>query len=89
VIAVTTSDELEEVRERVRARYAQAAAVVIDGGVASCSDSCRGEDETGTGSGLYGAAEQSEVPEDAVSASLGCGNPIAVAGLRPGETCSI
>jgi arsenite methyltransferase len=86
VIAVPTSKELEEVRERVRARYAQAANAVTGGGIATCSDSCKGEDETGTGSELYGAAEQSEVPEDAVSASLGCGNPIAVADLQPGET---
>jgi SAM-dependent methyltransferase len=83
VIAVTTSDDLEEVRERVRARYAQAATA---GGVATCSDSCTGKEETGTGSELYDADEQSEVPEDAVSASLGCGNPIAVADLQPGET---
>jgi len=86
VIAVTKSDELEEVRERVRARYAQAANAVTSGGVATCSDSCQGDDKTGTGSELYDAAEQSEVPEHAVSASLGCGSPIAVAGLQPGET---
>jgi SAM-dependent methyltransferase len=86
VITVTGADELEEVRERVRARYAQAATGIIDGGIASGNDSCQGEDETGTGSELYDAAEQSEVPENAVSASLGCGNPIAVADLRRGET---
>jgi len=86
VIAVTTSDELAEVRERVRARYAQAASTVTSGGTATCRDSCPGGNETGTGSELYDAAEQSEVPENAVSASLGCGNPIAVAGLQPGET---
>ena len=83
---MTRPDELEEVRERVRARYAQAANAVTGGGIATCAETCQGEDETGTGSQLYGAAEQSEVPEDAVSASLGCGNPIAVAGLQPGET---
>ncbi len=83
---MTTPDELEEVRERVRARYAHAANAVTSGGVASCSDSCQGDNETGTGSKLYDAAEQSEVPENAVSASLGCGNPIAVADLQPGET---
>ena len=86
MIAATAPDELEEVRERVRARYAQAANAVTGGGIATCSDSCKGDDETGTGSELYDAAEQSEVPEHAVSASLGCGNPIAVADLQPGET---
>ena len=37
------------------------------------------------GSALYSAAEQGELPADAVAASLGCGNPMAVADLRPGE----
>ena len=83
---MTTPDELAEVRERVRARYAQAANAVTSGGVATCSNSCQDDNKTGTGSELYGTAEQSEVPENAVSASLGCGNPIAVADLQPGET---
>ncbi|MGO9784627.1 MAG: methyltransferase domain-containing protein [Streptosporangiaceae bacterium] len=83
---MTKPDELEEVREQVRARYAQAANAVTCGGTATCAETCRGEQETGTGSELYDAAEQSQVPEDAVSASLGCGNPIAVVGLQPGET---
>ena len=81
---MTSADELAEVRERVRARYASAAATVAEGGIPACGDSCA--DETGTGAGLYSAAEQLEVPEDAVTASLGCGNPIAVAELRDGET---
>ena len=83
---MTKPDELEEVREQVRARYAQAATAVTGGGTATCAETCRDEQETGTGSELYDAAEQSQVPEDAVSASLGSGNPIAVASLQPGET---
>jgi arsenite methyltransferase len=83
---VTRPDELDEVRERVRARYAGAATAVTEGGVATCSDTCKAPDETGTSSELYSAAEQREVPGDAVSASLGCGNPLAVAELREGET---
>ena len=83
---MTRPDELEEVRDRVRARYAAAAAAVTDGGVATCGDACKAPGETGTGSELYGAAEQGEVPDGAVSASLGCGNPLAVAELREGET---
>jgi SAM-dependent methyltransferase len=38
------------------------------------------------GSGLYGDVERDELPDAAVMASLGCGNPIAVAELAPGET---
>ena len=83
---MTTPAELEQVRERVRARYAQAADTVIAGGVPSCGDACAGVDEPGTGAGLYSASEQGEVPQDAVTASLGCGNPLVMADLRDGET---
>jgi len=55
---MTKPDELEEVRARVRARYAQAAAVVTEGGIATCADSCGGEDEIETGPELYSGAEQ-------------------------------
>ena len=82
---MTMPGELDAVRERVRARYAEAATAVTDGGVATCAETCEGEDETGTRSELYTAAERGEVPDDAVAASLGCGNPIAVADLRVGE----
>jgi SAM-dependent methyltransferase len=77
---------LDEVRERVRARYASAATAVIDGGVATCGDTCKAPGETGTGAELYTDAEQDQVPGAAIAASLGCGNPVAVADLREGET---
>mgnify|MGYP004475491657 CR=1 FL=1 len=63
----------EAIREQVRARYADAAIRAAEG--ARC-----GTD------GLYGDAEQGELPEAALRASLGCGNPLRVAGLHPGET---
>jgi arsenite methyltransferase len=78
--------ELETVRERVRARYAQAATAVTGGGTATCGQTCAGEDPAGTGAGLYSGGEQGELPGQAVAASLGCGNPVAVAELRDGET---
>jgi ubiquinone/menaquinone biosynthesis C-methylase UbiE len=83
---MTTPAELDQVRERVRARYAQAASTVTAGGIPGCADTSADADEPGTGAGLYSASEQSEVPADAVTASLGCGNPLAVVGLRDGET---
>lgn len=83
---MTRPAELEELRARVRSRYAQAATTVVSGGIPSCSESCAGADEPGTGSELYSVAEQSEIPDDAVTASLGCGNPLAVAELQSGET---
>ena len=85
--------------EKVRERYA-AAAVAFAGkasptSVEAGTDSCCGDaaccaatDEVDEASGadLYSAAEQGEVPATALVASLGCGNPTAVAELRPGET---
>jgi arsenite methyltransferase len=68
----------ETIHEEVRARYAQAALQAQSG---SC---CSGEPDT-IGAGLYSALEQAELPEAAVLASLGCGNPTAVAELREGE----
>ena len=68
----------ETIHETVREHYANAAIQVLDGG------SCCGADAT-AGPALYSALERDELPEAAVMASLGCGNPIAVADLRPGE----
>ncbi|HWG63520.1 MAG TPA: hypothetical protein VG253_17650, partial [Streptosporangiaceae bacterium] len=67
-------------REQVRARYAQAANEVARGRPAGCGDEPRlGQDQ-------YSTAERDVLPDRAVAASLGCGNPMAVAQLRPGET---
>jgi len=88
-----------ELREEVRARYAEAARAVLDpeaGGTASCcgssaADSCCGtgpaalDSADSFGGPLYGEGETDGLPEEAVLASLGCGNPIAVADLREGE----
>jgi ubiquinone/menaquinone biosynthesis C-methylase UbiE len=72
-----------DVREEVRERYAQAANEVSTG--STCCDAPCGK-STSFGSGLYSEAEVAELPEEAVLASLGCGNPTAVAELRAGET---
>jgi SAM-dependent methyltransferase len=68
----------ETIHDEVRAHYAAAA---LQAGEGSC---CSGEPES-IGSGLYTALERAELPDAAVLASLGCGNPIAVAELREGE----
>jgi arsenite methyltransferase len=68
----------EAIHEEVRARYAEAA-LQAQGG------SCCGSDTDAIGAGLYSTLEQAELPEAAVLASLGCGNPIAVAALHEGE----
>jgi arsenite methyltransferase len=93
----TTSAAL---REQVRERYATAATTVISGqGNASCGDdtsrcgdsggccaSSVGEVDDAFGSILYTAGDLDGLPVAAVEASLGCGNPIAVAELRESET---
>ncbi len=79
--------EADALRERVRTRYAQAAMAVTQGASGSCCGADRGcGDEQGPGSELYSAGERSVLPAAAVAGSLGCGNPVAVARLQPGET---
>lgn len=86
----------EALREQVRARYAAVANAVDAGGSGCCGTdqavaldaSCCGDGATGEvfGAALYQSAERDGLPEAAVLASLGCGNPVAVAELREGET---
>jgi SAM-dependent methyltransferase len=79
-----------DVREQVRERYAEAAAGIASGCGCGCDCESNGCCDTGAttlfGQGLYSSAERSELPDAAVTASLGCGNPVAVADLREGET---
>ena len=73
----------DQLRADVRDHYARAALAVLDG------PGCCGAGAVGDavfGPGLYPADELAPLPDDAVAASLGCGNPTAVADLRPGET---
>ena len=76
----TTADTL---REEVRRRYAETAISVIETGRGCCGD---GSSDASFGEALYDAEERGELPDKAVLASLGCGNPTAVAELREGET---
>jgi len=84
----TTADEL---REEVRRRYAESARAV-SGGTTGCgcgSGSCCEEGEAAApmfGEALYSAEQRGELPDAAALASLGCGNPTAVADLHEGET---
>ncbi len=83
----------QDVREQVRQRYAAAATAVTATGsdalalVDANSSCCGGSAEVNAafGSSLYSADEQDTLPAEAVAASLGCGNPMAVAELRTGE----
>jgi arsenite methyltransferase len=84
----TTADEL---REEVRRRYAESARALTEGseGCRCGSGSCCADSESDAakfGEALYDAEQRGELPEAATLASLGCGNPTAVAELREGET---
>ena len=67
------------IHDEVRERYAQSARAVLSDNAAACCG------EAGIGSELYSALERDSLPDAAVLASLGCGNPTAVAELREGE----
>src|SRR5258706_7497971 len=88
---MSTDTTPEAVRETVRAKYAERARQVSEGSAASscCGDGpvscCGGESRSPITSNLYGDDEVALLPEDAVKASLGCGNPTALASLAPGE----
>jgi arsenite methyltransferase len=81
----------EQLREEVRQRYAEAAKAAAAGGCGCNEDgSCCGNvacagDGGSFGEALYSAEQRGELPEAATLASLGCGNPTAVAELRAGE----
>ena len=74
----------ETIHETVRERYAHSALQVLSAGqTATCGDACCSDGSVGPE--LYSALDREELPSAAVMASLGCGNPIAVADLHPGE----
>ena len=82
---------MSDIREEVRARYAEAATSVTEGNrdaeaLQDCCgpDCCGGQTSTVFGPSLY--TDTDVVPDAAKLASLGCGNPVAVADLNEGET---
>ncbi|MQA62278.1 MAG: arsenite methyltransferase [Actinophytocola sp.] len=91
------SEQTIDLRETVRARYAAAATAVTTSADASCcapgtdtsGEGCRGpqavEVDENFGAALYANTDRDALPAEAVAASLGCGNPTAVAELRAGE----
>src|SRR5262245_16617430 len=80
----------QDIKQIVKDKYGQAALRVVSGGEASCcsSSACRDGDVSADPitSNLYTASETAALPTEAVAASLGCGNPTALAELEPGET---
>ena len=85
---------LDEIRDTVRARYGQAALRASEGAAACCTPAPGSSGCCGTTSetwdpitaDLYEAGQTAGIPAEALLASLGCGNPTALADLRRGET---
>ena len=77
---------MSDIKQVVQERYGQAALRVKAGGSSCCGASASTDCCDPITSNLYDAAERSELPEEAVLASLGCGNPTALASLKEGET---
>jgi arsenite methyltransferase len=83
-----STETAESLREQVRDRYAEAARAAEGAGGSGCGNgSCCQDGSPGDfGEALYSAEQRGELPDTAVLASLGCGNPTAVAELNEGET---
>jgi SAM-dependent methyltransferase len=84
------NDQATALREEVRERYGASARAVTQGSGPACDcshpgASCAQEGHV-FGAGLYDGLDREGLPDTAVLASLGCGNPTAVADLREGET---
>jgi arsenite methyltransferase len=74
-----------EMQENIRNKYGSIARSVTETEAAACCDPAMRCCDPIT-KNLYGASEKGELPEKAVLASLGCGNPTALIDLKPGET---
>src|SRR5258708_7753799 len=76
----------ENLQEVVKQKYGNAAKQVAAGGVATCGGGGELSCCDPITKDLYDASQTSALPREAVAASLGCGNPTALAKLQPGET---
>jgi len=79
------AENAEAIRDVVRSRYGRAALTVLGGGPSSCCGGSCGDGGNVITSNLYGASDTALLPEQAVQASLGCGNPTALVELKEGQ----
>src|SRR4030081_4030891 len=76
-----------DIKEVIKEKYGQAALRVTSGGSSCCGATpASGLSCDPITSNLYDEAQAQQIPEEAMLASLGCGNPTALAKLNPGET---
>ena len=76
----------KEIKEVVREKYGQAAARVSAAGSSCCGATANNGCDDPITSNLYDSSQAGQIPEDALLASLGCGNPTALADLNAGDT---
>ncbi|HVS74628.1 MAG TPA: arsenite methyltransferase [Candidatus Acidoferrales bacterium] len=76
---------IPDLKETVRQKYGEAAKRVASGGSPGCGGGAEFSCCDPITANLYDAAEKAALPAEAVAASLGCGNPTALAELKPGE----
>ena len=74
-----------DIKDVVKQKYGEAALRVKSGGSSCCGSSPKSGCADPITTNLYDAAQIGQLPEEAVLASLGCGNPTALAQLKPGE----
>jgi SAM-dependent methyltransferase len=87
-LATTAIEPVDPLVDEVRDHYAEAARAILAGDRTpseAATDCCSETNEAIFGELLYDAADRASLPDAAVLASLGCGNPTAVAELQPGE----
>jgi arsenite methyltransferase len=75
-----------DIKEVVKEKYGQAALRVTSGGSSCCGATVNNGCDDPITSNLYDPSQAGQIPEKALLASLGCGNPTALAELKPGET---
>ena len=84
---MSTTGTKSDIKEVVKEKYAEAALRVTTGGSSCCgANAANPECWDPITSNLYDATQIGQIPEQALLASLGCGNPTALAKLNPGET---
>ena len=80
------STETSDIKEAVKQKYGEAALRVKSGGSSCCGAAAATGCCDPITTNLYDASQAGQIPEEALLASLGCGNPTALAQLNPGET---
>jgi SAM-dependent methyltransferase len=81
-----STTETTDIKEVVKQKYGEAALRVTSGGSSCCGATASTGCCDPITANLYDASQAGQIPEEALLASLGCGNPTALAQLKPGET---